>query len=325
MLANIKKTFSPMPAILAEAKQGRQSGYNVFVNGLLAFLVGIGSVLVESAAIIPLYIGGLLLSKFGGIKFSSDHQMLAQLAVTAVPIIVLLIYVRLVEKRSSRTMGFVKEHAVTDYLLGMVIAFAMFSACVGVCVATGAMTFGGYTLNGRFLLLATFFLGFLIQGASEETVCRGFMMTSFGSKGGALAGMLFNSLVFGALHLLNSGVTVLSIANVTLFGVLMSVIVLKLNSIWLACALHSIWNFVQGNFYGVLVSGGNFGTSVFSFKSVEGRELLNGGAFGMEGGLATTCVVTVVIIIFLLIKPREPAKVETPAEASACEKTANQA
>ena len=98
---------------------------------------------------------------------------------------------------------------------------------------------------------------------------------------------------------------VLPMINLILFGVFMSVLVLKLNSIWMACAIHSVWNFVQGNFYGILVSGNDFGPSVFRFESTEGMELLNGGSFGMEGGIATSVVLTVSIIIVLLLKPRE--------------------
>ena len=310
MLANIKKTFSPMPAILAQAREGKQAKWNIFVVGLLAFLVGIVSVYCEAILLIPYSIIKAILqmgsSGKASLDLTSEDMMVAQLLVTVAPIIILIIYVHFAEKRSVRSMGFVKEHAVTDYLLGMVIAFAMFSACVGICVATGAMTFGGYVLDGKYIMLALMFLGFIIQGASEETVCRGFMMTSFGSKGGAVAGMLFNSLVFGALHLFNSGVTVLSMVNLILFGVFMSVLVLKLNSIWMACAIHTVWNFVQGNFYGILVSGGSFGTSVFRFNSAEGMELINGGDFGMEGGIATTIILTVGIVVVLLLRPREP-------------------
>ena len=294
-----------MPAILAQAREGQQAAWNIILNGLAAFGIGIGSIIAEGFFMVAIIMVKAIISG-GSFSLNGQAETIIQLAVTVVPIILLVIYVKFVEKRSLHSMGFVKEHAVTDYLLGMIIAFAMFSACVGLCVASGAMTFGGYVLNGKYLTLALLFLGFIVQGASEETVCRGFMMTSFGSKGGAFAGMLFNSLVFGSLHLLNSGLTALSMVNLILFGVFMSFLVLKLNSIWMACAIHTVWNFVQGNFYGIFVSGFNFGTSVFRFNSVEGKELMNGGAFGMEGGLATTIILTISIIVVLLLSPREP-------------------
>lgn len=294
-----------MPAILAQAREGQQAAWNIILNGLAAFGIGIGSIIAEGFFMVAIIMVKAIISG-GSFSLNGQAETIIQLAVTVVPIILLVIYVKFVEKRSLHSMGFVKEHAVTDYLLGMIIAFAMFSACVGLCVASGAMTFGGYVLNGKYLTLALLFLGFIVQGASEETVCRGFMMTSFGSKGGAFAGMLFNSLVFGSLHLLNNGLTALSMVNLILFGVFMSFLVLKLSSIWMACAIHTVWNFVQGNFYGILVSGGSFGASVFRFNSVEGKELLNGGAFGMEGGLATTIILTISIIVVLLLSPREP-------------------
>lgn len=312
MLQNIKKTFSPMPDVLREAQHGTQMKHNTFVVGLIAFGIMLAALLAEA-------IGGLVLAVPYGIitGFVSIMQgnqvdfdqvlgdsMIISLFATGVATIAIMLYVKFAEKRPLRTMGFVKKHAVTDYLLGMVIAFAMFSACIGMCVATGAMEFNGYVLDGHYISLALLFVGFIIQGMSEEVICRGFMMTSFGSKAGAFAGMMFNSLVFGALHLGNAGIAPLAMVNLVLFGVFMSILMLKLNSIWMICAIHSVWNFVQGNFYGVLVSGIDSGSSVFRFNSVEGFEFLNGGSFGMEGGIATTIVLGVAIIIALCIKPR---------------------
>lgn len=312
MLKNIKKTFSPMPDILREAQQGTQMRHNTFVVGLIAFGIMLAAIFSSGIVAMPYMMVKAFLAGFQSaatgeeINFDlkGEESMILQLFATGAATVVMLLYVKFAEKRPLRTMGFVKKRAVTDYLLGMVIAFVMFSACIGMCVATGAMEFNGYVLNGRYISLALLFVGFIIQGMSEEVICRGFMMTSFGSKAGAFAGMLFNSLVFGALHLNNAGIAPLAEVNLILFGVFMSVMVLKLNSIWMVCAIHSIWNFVQGNFYGVLVSGSGFGSSVFSFKSVEGFEFINGGSFGMEGGIATTIVLTVAIIITLCIKPR---------------------
>ena len=312
MLANIKKTFRPLPSILTAAQAGEQMENNVFVVALLAAVIAILGIFAEAIFLLPYMVvkgvlAGVAAAQTDNLQLDLDgaDMMLAQLLATVAATIVMMLYVKHIEKRSLRTMGFVKEHAVSDYLIGMVVAFAMFAACVGICMVTGAMVFDGFVLGGRYVMLALFFVGFIIQGMSEETVCRGFMMTSLGSKGGAVAGVLFNSLFFGALHLGNSGVTVLSMVNLVLFGLFMSVLVLKLNSIWMACAIHTVWNFVQGNFFGILVSGADMGPSVFRFVSVPGMGLWNGGSFGMEGGLATSIVLTLAIVIVLLLRPRE--------------------
>ena len=312
MLANIKKTFRPLPSILTAAQAGEQMENNVFVVALLAAVIAILGIFAEAIFLLPYMVvkgvlAGVAAAQTDNLQLDLDgaDMMLAQLLATVAATIVMMLYVKHIEKRSLRTMGFVKEHAVSDYLIGMVVAFAMFAACVGICMVTGAMVFDGFVLGGRYVMLALFFVGFIIEGMSEETVCRGFMMTSLGSKGGAVAGVLFNSLFFGALHLGNSGVTVLSMVNLVLFGLFMSVLVLKLNSIWMACAIHTVWNFVQGNFFGILVSGTDMGPSVFRFVSVPGMGLWNGGSFGMEGGLATSIVLTLATVIVLLLRPRE--------------------
>lgn len=317
MLANMKKTVSPMPALLREAQTGTQMNYNKFLNivmALVLMLIATGSELVVIFPAIVVRVAMAAMASGGSFDYLQldlygRDMLIVQLFATIVPILVLMLYVKFAEKRSIRTMGFVKEHAVTDYLIGMAAAFAMFSACVGICVATRTLSFEGYVLDRQYGWLGIFFLGFLVQGMSEEVVCRGFLMTTVGSKSGALAGMLLNSLIFGALHLNNSGVTVFSLANIVLFGLFMSIVVLKLNSLWAACALHSIWNFVQGNFYGVLVSGIDAGPSVFRFTGTQGMELWNGGSFGMEGGAATTIVLAVSIAVALMMKPREKALV----------------
>ena len=312
MLANIKKTFRPLLSILTAAQAGEQMENNVFVAALLVSVIALLGLFAEAVLLIPYVavksvMAGIEAAQTGNfqLNMNSVDMTLVQLFATVGATVAMMLYVKHVEKRSLRTMGFVREHAVSDYLIGMVVAFAMFAACVGICMATGAMVFSGYVLGGRYLMMALFFVGFIIQGMSEETVCRGFMMTSLGSKGGALVGVLFNSVFFGLLHLNNSGMTVFSMVNLVLFGLFMSVLVLKLNSIWMACAIHTVWNFVQGNFFGILVSGTDMGLSVFRFVSVPGMGLWNGGSFGMEGGLATCIVLTVATVITLLIKPRE--------------------
>lgn len=100
-----------------------------------------------------------------------------------------------------------------------------------------------------------------------------------------------SSLFFAFLHSGNSGVSSLAYLNLFLFGVFASLLLLDFGNIWIAGAFHSIWNFVQGNIYGVQVSGIRVSNSVMSTSYTDGMEFINGGAFGMEGGLAVTLVV----------------------------------
>lgn len=69
-----------------------------------------------------------------------------------------------------------------------------------------------------------------------------------------------------------------------------------------AAAIHSAWNFVQGNVFGVSVSGTGSAPSLLGTVLSDAGTIWNGGAFGLEGGLCVTVVTLLAIaaVIFLL-------------------------
>lgn len=213
-----------------------------------------------------------------------------------------IIYCRFIERRSLYSMGFGKKNALSEYSKGLLIGFIMFASSVLICVLTGTLEYKGYVLGGSIFLLILFFLGFVIQGMSEEVFLRGYFMISLMTKRTIIFAVLANSVIFSLMHMMNSGITPLSVVNLILFGIFASFYTLKANNIWGICALHSIWNFAQGNIFGILVSGMKTSTSVFSFESTTSGSLINGGTFGLEGGLAVTFVLLVSTAIVLIHK-----------------------
>ncbi len=221
---------------------------------------------------------------------SGDLFVAASLFATAGMILVVLLFCKLIQKRRMTSLGFVKKDMLKEYLVGLFMGFILFTVAVLICVITGTMKFNGFSRNFSIGMFLLFLLGYMVQGMSEEVLCRGYFMISVSRRYPIVAGILANSLSFAALHLFNSGISILAFINLTLFGILASVYFLKRGNIWGIAAFHSIWNLVQGNVYGVLVSGMGTECSVFSTTMVEGKELIGGGAFGMEGGLAVTIV-----------------------------------
>lgn len=221
---------------------------------------------------------------------------------TIFSIIVVILFAKFKDKRSLRSFGFERKNAIKHYLAGIFIGFVMFSLVIGINIITGAMTIESLVnnLDGATLgLIAIFFVGFLIQGAEEEILVRGYLMVNLGAKYKVSTAIIISSVIFAALHLANPGITVLAMLNLTLFGVFCALYIICFNNIWGACAIHSIWNFVQGNFFGVSVSGMNTMPSVFAATNVPGKEFINGGAFGAEGGIATTIVLVLAIAMML--------------------------
>jgi len=86
-----------------------------------------------------------------------------------------------------------------------------------------------------------------------------------------------------------------------LFGLFASVYALKFNSIWGVCAIHSAWNFVQGNIFGLQVSGMDKMVTIWRFEAI-GNDYITGGDFGPEGGLSVSIVLLIALIVLINLK-----------------------
>lgn len=119
---------------------------------------------------------------------------------------------------------------------------------------------------------------------------RGFIMNVISSKKGVVIGVLLNSFLFALMHMGNDNVTFLSIFNIFIFGLLFSLLFYWSDNLWLTGAAHSLWNFTMGPVLGIEVSGMVLEGTIFKTISYPDKTLINGGGFGLEGGIITTVV-----------------------------------
>lgn len=236
---------------------------------------------------------------------SSETVMIVSLFANIMMILVVLLFCRWIQKRKMSSLGFVKKDAGMEYIKGIAAGLVLFSAAVLICAVTGALKIDGLSETFRIGTFLLFTFGYLIQGMAEEVLCRGYFMVSVGRRYPMAAAVALNSLAFAALHLLNPGISVLPLINLTLFGIFASVCFIKTENIWLIGAIHSIWNLVQGNVYGIKVSGMDTSCTILQSSMTEGKELMNGGIFGLEGGLAVTIVLVIGIAILFFYKKKE--------------------
>lgn len=217
--------------------------------------------------------------------------------------VVVILFCKLLQKRKLPSLGFRRKHAVREYLVGALIGIGMIAASWGLCILTGAASFSVTTFSIPMVIL--YFFGYLFQGMSEEVLVRGYFMPSIARKNSVLSAVLISSFLFACMHLLNPGISFLAFINLFLSGITFSVYVLKRGNIWGACAMHSLWNFFQGNIFGVSVSGTGIAPSVLQTTLKEGTAwtIWNGGSFGLEGGLMVTVVEVSVILILLFLVP----------------------
>ncbi|MBD5554288.1 MAG: CPBP family intramembrane metalloprotease [Roseburia sp.] len=313
------KDFIDKPLPVAEAAE-KQKGLNWFLEILVFVLVFVVSFFALVIVVLPgelvmfstnqVYQEAVASGNASEIVAASnqiaqtDAYMILSLFADIAMIVVVCLFCKLIQKRGLRTMGFRREHAGREYLIGALAGFLFFSAAVLLGVLTGGLKITGISSQFSIGIFILYLLGYMIQGMAEEVLCRGYLMVSIGRRYPMYAAVLTNALFFAALHLMNDGITVLAFINLALFGIFASMYFIRRGNIWGIGAFHSIWNLVQGNFYGIRVSGMPMGNSLFETVSQEGKDLLNGGAFGMEGSIWVT-VVLAVGIVFLYIRKNQ--------------------
>jgi len=215
-------------------------------------------------------------------------------------IVLIFLWVKFFEGRSVLTLGFTKNGALKKYLSGFALGILMNTIVVGIMAILGSIEITEESDNligiSAISIVLIFLLGFLVQGAAEEILSRGWMFQVIGSRYKPWLGVLITTIFFSAIHLGNSGINPVSVFNLLLFSLLMILFVMKDGSLWSACAWHSAWNWSLGNFYGLSVSGSGEKVSIFDLNAT-GNELISGGGFGPEGSLVTTFVLIVAIIL----------------------------
>lgn len=318
------------PVAVTEAREA-QKGLNWFLELLVFVAVFIVVTLGESVILTPIQLylfstdatyqsaiasGDVELAMAAAMELtSSNGYMIGMLFANSAMIFLTILFCKLIQKRRVATLGFVKQDMVKEYGIGAIVGFGIFSVAVLFCMITGSLRIEGLSSTFSLGIFILFGLGYMIQGMAEEVLCRSYLMVSIARRYPMWVAVLLNALFFAALHLANSGISLLAFVNLTLFGIFASVYFIKRGSIWGIGAIHSVWNFVQGNFYGIKVSGMETSCTVFESVSLEGRELFNGGAFGLEGGLGVTLVLVTGTII-LLCRPAKYAKEAAKQEAA---------
>ncbi len=217
-------------------------------------------------------------------------------------------WIRFFEKRSLRTIGF-SPNGWKLYGKGLLIGFGFISTVVGIIYLLGGYQIeaSGIAYNfsmGSLAALFFLFLGFVIQGATEEIFMRGWLFQLLTSRYGVAIGIIGNMLVFSALHAGNikmSTELMIGLFNIVLVAILLSLYALKEGTLWGVCAWHSAWNWLLGVGFGLEVSGQSLKVVplFIDLKNVDSVPVwIHGGAFGPEASIVTSAILVLGIIYF---------------------------
>lgn len=280
--------------------------HEFIIKKLLAYiLVYVAAMLVGEA----LVIGGLTVMGYDPLHGEMpDDQHLMYLVTYygyAVFSLIAILYCKIFEKRSLKSVGF--DCKVYDWLTGGVISILMLAVIIAVCCITGSMSFAGSSSGSGLKIMLLTALAFVIQGSMEEILIRGFLMNSLRKKVSDKTAIFVSATVFVVMHLIGCPIleqgalgAAVSIANLYLISVVFSMCMLIRKNIRINCGLHSVWNFVLNCVLGLTVSGSESSSEGMLLINIDHADIINGGAYGVEAGLA--CTVVTAAVAFILIK-----------------------
>ena len=213
---------------------------------------------------------------------------------------VALLYWKLIEKKPLSEMGLTKRFG--NYLIGILAGVLLLAVSVAAIVFTGSIKYHGIYNNADILMILLLFGGFIYQGATEEILCRGLVLHTHKEKTSVAVAVNVSTVLFIMPHcssLFEQGVVygILGVCNLALISTIFSLLTIRFKSIWAACGLHSFWNAILYSVLGLNLSGNDETvTAIFNMQSV-GKNIWNGGEYGIEASIITTVVLAIAAAI----------------------------
>lgn len=265
---------------------------------LIAFGIFFIGQIVASMILVPLFLAvfpNMILQDFN----KEPYLTLFSLLIFPFLLIFCLLINKFIYQQSIQSMGFYSNKLISKYLFGIIAGMLIILMVYVINLLFGAMN---STLNPniQWLTISWLIALFMIQGFTEEVIARGFLMNKLAKQIGIPLAIFINSLFFSVLHFLNPNVSFFSLVNIFLAGIVFSLLFYWSDNIWFTGAVHSFWNLTLGVFIGNEVSGQRLPGTIFNSVSNKDLTLINGGSFGLEGGIVVTVIS--IILIGLLLK-----------------------
>lgn len=194
-----------------------------------------------------------------------------------------------VEGRSPWIAGLGRGRALA---WGLLIGAGGFGAAVGVAALAGAISPG--PLTGSPLAPALFGLALVaIQSLSEEAFFRAWLQPLLSVAWGGRAGLIVAAAIFAGLHVIAGAQSALAVANLFLGGVLFGLLAVRFGNLFAAAGAHFAWNWAESGVLGLTDSP----TGSLAHLGFRGAVLWNGGPDTMNGSLAMTLVLAVLVAL----------------------------
>jgi membrane protease YdiL (CAAX protease family) len=234
---------------------------------------------------------------------AGDNPVLSLLFGAAAVVIALTVYaavVRILEQRPASELDL--GAARSGLRVGVLVGLVLFGATLALVALFGGYgTKGGVSVGGAVTILG------MMAGTAvvEELLFRGIVFRLVEDLTGTRGALVISGLLFGALHLVNSGATVWGALAISVeAGLMLGAAYVATRTLWLPIGLHLGWNFALSGIFGVTVSGNEDLPDGLLRGVLSGPEAITGGSFGPEASVFAILVCVVPTVMFLRMAKR---------------------
>jgi membrane protease YdiL (CAAX protease family) len=172
-----------------------------------------------------------------------------------------------------------------------------------VCLTTMGLIalLGGYQVNGFGSVGGMVGIFGLMVGVAttEELLFRGVLFRIVEGWLGTVGALVVTCLLFGALHLVNPGASIVgALALAIEAGLMLGAAYAATRTLWVPIGVHFAWNALIVGVFSTTASGANVTQGLLDAVTT-GPEVLTGGAFGPEASIVSVLVCSVATVLFL--------------------------
>jgi len=279
------------------SEQSKYNGWQRIVLITIPWLIFIGIFQLIGAYLIGLDYGDLNLQK------TTEQQLIIQFFTFLGTILVVLLFVKYVDKEKFIDIGFHLKNRINEFSSGLLIGLIIMLLGFGFLELIDEIQFQRIEFDFKEITFSI--LLFILVALAEEIFFRGYILRNLMNSYNKYLALLISSVIFCLIHGFNPNIDIIGFTNIFLSGILLGITYIHTKNLWFPIALHFSWNFFQ-TVVGFNVSGQNT-YSIIEFSKNE-NTYLNGGSFGFEGSLLSLFAITIVLVAIFIYYIRKKTK-----------------
>jgi membrane protease YdiL (CAAX protease family) len=204
-----------------------------------------------------------------------------------------------IERKDFRSYGLGGPRTLPRFSWGGFWGVALMSSLAGCLIAARQVAIEGRLLGGGDIptYAAAYATAFVIAAVAEEALYRGYAQATLTRLVGFWPAAILLSLLFGLVHLGNTGESSIAVVNAVAAGIVLCLCLRLSGSLWWGIGFHAAWNWAQSFAFGAPASGYLIEKRLVQWQAI-GDPFWSGGPSGPEGSalaLPILCIAAMIV------------------------------